>query len=297
MTTSVASVACLPLATPPMSAAPAVAAAAAAVMGLLFALAATPAAAAGRKEPPSVPESQAIDGIHDALRASDCALVASRLNDGLKRKYPSVYLLAGTLYEQGLCLKPDWERAARLYQQAHVAGEPQGLQRMIAGLAEGGRDRAAAMYWALEDPSGLPDECLAGRELRSEPEAYVAQLRRWPAGRLDACVYLVGVASAIAGEIEYPSVGTAYAVYGRYQMDFHPAAATVEWEELELRMGNMGGAISGDDVRERDSARVKQTLRTALQETSHRALRRFTKPADVPTQWRIQREFAFNIHG
>ena len=271
--------------------------AAAVVTGALLALVAASAGAAGRKEPPSKVEEQAVAGIHDALRASDCALVASRLNDGLKRKYPSVYLLAGTLYEQGVCLKPDWERAARLYQQANLAGEPQGLQRMIAGLAEGGRDRAAAMYWALEDPAGLPDDCLAGRELRNEPEAYVAQLRRWPAGRLEACVYLVAVASAIAGEIEYPSVGSAYAVYGRYRMDFQPAAATVEWEELELRLGDMGGAVSGDDVRDRDSARVKQTLRSALQETSHRALRRFTRPAGVPAAWRVQREFAFNIHG
>ena len=267
-------------------------------MGVLLALVAAPAGATGRKEPPSEVEEQAVAGIHDALRAGDCALVASRLNDGLKRKYPSVYLLAGTLYEQGLCLKPDWDRAARLYQQANDAGEPKGLQRMIAGLAEGGRDRAAAMYWALEDPAArLPEECEAGRGLRKEPEAYVAQLRRWPAGRLDACVYLVGVVNAIAGEMEYPSVGTAYAVYGRYQMDFHPATATVEWEELELRLGNMEGAISGDDLRDRDSSRVKQTLRTALQQTSHRTLRRFTKPADVPTQWRIQREFAFNIQG
>lgn len=270
----------------------------AATLGLLAVLAAAPAAAAGRKEAPSRPESQAVAGIHDALRAGDCALAAGRLNDGLKRKYPSVYLLAGTMYEQGLCLKKDWDRAARLYQQAHELGEPQGLERMIAGLAEGGRDRAAAMYWALEDPAlQLPEECKAGIELRNEPEAYVAQLRHWPAGRLEACVYVVGVLSAISGEIEYPSVGAAYSVYGRYRMDFRPATATVEWEELELRMGNMAGAISGDDVRDRDSSRVKDTLRQALQETSQRVLRRFTKPAGVPAQWRIQRDFAFNIQG
>lgn len=266
-------------------------------MGVLLVLVAAPAGAAGRKEPPGKVEEQAVAGIHDALRASDCALVASRLNDGLKRKYPSVYLLAGTLYEQGLCLKQDWDRAARLFEQANDAGEPQGRHRMIAGLAEGGRDRAAAMYWATEVPSGLPEECLAGRDLRHEPEAYVAQLRRWPAGRLDACVYVVGVANAISGEIEYPSVGAAYAVYGRYRMDFNPATATVEWEELDLRLGTMTGAMSGDDVRDRDSGRVQQTLRSALQETSHRALRRFTKPASVPATWRLQREFAFNIHG
>lgn len=270
---------------------------AAAVMGVLLALAAAPAGAAGRKEPPSKVEEQAVAGIHDALRASDCALVASRLNDGLKRKYPSVYLLAGTLYEQGLCLKQDWDRAARLFEQANDAGEPQGRHRMIAGLAEGGRDRAAAMYWAVEDPSGLPEECRAGHELRNEPEAYVAQLRRWPAGRLDACVYLVGVVNAISGEIEYPSVGTAYAVYGRYRMNFNPATATVEWEELELRLGTMMGAASGDDVRDRDSGRVQQTLRNALQETSHRALKRFARPAGVPAEWRLQRDFAFNLHG
>ena len=87
--------------------------AAAVVTGALLALVAASAGAAGRKEPPSKVEEQAVAGIHDALRASDCALVASRLNDGLKRKYPSVYLLAGTLYEQGVCLKPDCERAAR----------------------------------------------------------------------------------------------------------------------------------------------------------------------------------------
>ncbi len=271
--------------------------AAAALVGVMLALGAAPAGAAGRKEPPGEVEVQAVAGIHDALRAGDCALVASRLNDGLKRKYPSVYLLAGTLYEQGLCLKRDWDRAARLFEQAHDAGEPQGRQRMIAGLAEGGRDRAAAMYWALEDPSGLPEECQAGRDLRHEPEAYVAQLRRWPAGRLDACVYLVGVVNAIAGEIEYPSVGTAYAVYGSYRMDFHPATAAVEWEELDLRLGNMVGAMSGDDVRDRDSGRVRQTLRNALQETSHRALKRFNRPAGVPAAWRLQRDFAFNIHG
>ncbi len=268
------------------------------IAAALLALGATQAGAAGRKEPPTKPESQAIADIHDAMRAQDCGLAASRLNEALKRKYPSAYLLAGTMYEQGVCLKPDWERAARLYQQADAAGEPQGRLRMVAGMAAGNRDRAAAMYWALEDSTvRLPAECEAGRELRSEPEAYVAQLRKWPAGRLDACVYLVGVISAIAGEIEYPSMGVAYAIYGKYRMSFQPSTATIEWTEEDLRLGDMLGVSGGDDVRDRDSGRVRQTLRRALEETSQRTLRRFTKPAEVPGGWRFQQDFAFRIVG
>lgn len=267
-------------------------------VGAMLALGMSQAGADGRKEPPSKPESQAIAAIHDAMRARDCTLAASRLNDALKRKYPSAYLLAGTMYEQGVCLKPDWERASTLYQQATAAGEPQGRLRLVAGLAAGNRDRAAAMYWALEDAGQrLPAECEAGRELRGNPEAYVAQLRKWPAGRLDACVYVAGVVSAIAGEIEYPSMGTAYSIYGSYRMSFTPSTATVEWTERELRLGDMLGVSSGDDARDRDSARVRQTLRRELEETSQRALRRFAKPAEVPAGWRFQQDFAFQIAG
>jgi hypothetical protein len=268
-------------------------------VGATLALGATQAGAAdNRKEPPTKPESQAIAAIHDAMRAQDCTLAASRLNEALKRKYPSAYLLAGTMYEQGVCLKPDWDRAATLYQQATAAGEPQGRLRLVAGLAAGNRDRAAAMYWALEDAGlRLPAECEAGRELRADPDAYVAQLRKWPAGRLDACVYVAGVVSAIAGEIEYPSMGMAYSIYGNYRMSFNPSAATVEWTEQELRLGDMLGVSSGDNVRDRDSGLVRQTLRRELEETSQRTLRRFTRPADVPTGWRFQQDFAFHIVG
>lgn len=268
-------------------------------VGTLLALGVAQAGAAdSRKEPPSKPESQAIAAIHDAMRAQDCTLAASRLNEALKRKFASAYLLAGTMYEQGVCLKPDWERASTLYQQAAAAGEPQGRLRLVAGLAAGNRDRAAAMYWALEDQSlHLPAECEAGRDLRKDPDAYVAQLRTWPAGRLDACVYVAGVVSAIAGEIEYPSMGVAYSIYGNYRMSFNPSSATIEWTEQELRLGDMLGASTGDNVRDRDSGLIRQTLRRELEETSQRTLRRFTKPADVPTGWRFQQDFAFHIVG
>lgn len=265
---------------------------------VLLGLVATSAGAAGRKEPPSRVEQQAVAGIHDAMRSGgSCELAVSRLNDGLKRKYPSVYLMAGTMYEQGVCLKPDWDRAARMYQAANAAGEPKGLLKLVAGLAQGGRDRAAALYWAMESATqGLPDECTAGRELRDDPDAYVAQLRGWPAGQLDACVYVAGVVAAIGGDVEYPAIGTAYAVYGSYRMDFRPAAAAVEWTELELRLSDMGVA-SGDDVRDRDSRRVRDSLRRELQEASERALRRFTAPAGLPAGWRLQQIYTFNIMG
>lgn len=266
--------------------------------GALLALGAVSAGAANRKEPPSRPEQLALEGVHNAMQLGSCATAVERLNAGLKSRYPSVYLLAGTMYEHGICLKQDWDRAAVMYQQANDAGEPKGLLRLIAGLASGNRDRAAAMYWAqTPDTVAMPAECSAGKDLRADPDAYVAQLRSWPAGRLDACVYAVGVAAAIAGDVEYPSTGAAFSVYGRYRMEFNPSAATVDWVEEELRFGDLVGLSGGDDVRDRDSRKVKDSLRRHLEENSQRALRRFTRPADVPTGWRVRDIYAFNIVG
>ena len=96
----------------------------------------------------------AVDAIRVSIAAQDCRQAVERLKSGLKNEYPEVFLLAGSMYENGICVQRDWDRAVTFYVQAHDAGEKDGAARIAAGYADpaNGADVAAALWWAMQTP-------------------------------------------------------------------------------------------------------------------------------------------------
>jgi TPR repeat protein len=135
---------------------------------------------------------KASQAVVDAIAQRDCARAASQLNAGVAKGYPELMLLAGAMYEDGVCLKPSWERAISFYEKAAAAGRPEAVARIAAGYAApaGGRDAAAALWWALEARTALPAACTQVVAVADDADRFVNASKAWPARQVGACVYV-----------------------------------------------------------------------------------------------------------
>ena len=241
-------------------------------------------------------ERDLLGDVYKALQARDCKRAVERLNAGLARQFPDIYIMAGSMYEQGLCLSTNWERAERMYQLARSAGHGAGVLRLIAGYAHQRRDPASALWWAHQPGSAIaPAFCSAGEAAAKDPDAFVAALRAWPAGRLAQCTYVVGVLAAISGEVEYPSVAQDYAMSAELTMDFQPAAGKVDWATVDVTLEETAGVVDGDAMRDRNARSVQNSFRTYLSGVSDGVLARFARPDGIDPAWRVQQSYAFTF--
>lgn len=256
---------------------------------------ASPPAAAAERPIPTHGELVGLDSVQTALRHKDCASVVQRLNAGLKAEYPSFFILAGVLYEEGLCLKPNWERAERMYLQAQAAGHEGGLLRLVSGLAVKGRDPAAALWWAQRaDSLPLPADCMVHGPVREDADLFVATLRLWEPGRLAGCVYSAGVVATIAGDLEYPALAQDLSIVGEVSMVFEPASSSLQWQTVEVQALQMLGLVRRDMVNAQLSREARQSLENHLRQQGQLALARYERPAGIPAGWRIEMRFLFN---
>ena len=241
-------------------------------------------------------ESLAINGVIVALEHKDCSRAVARLNSGLAQSYPGFFMLAGSMYEDGLCLKPNWERAERMYLRAHEAGHADGMLRLVAGYAQGGRDPGAALWWAQRARRLLaPADCKVGPGDAEDPDRFVAVVRAWPRERMNACLYVLGVTARVMGDVDYPASALVFDIAGTVEMRFKPAAGTIEWRTLAIEEPQMMGVVDGDTLRDRGSRRVQRALETHLREIGTRALRAFPRPAGVPEAWESKTTFVFTL--
>lgn len=260
----------------------------------LAVLLAAPAVQAAQRPDMSAHERDLLGDVHKALQARDCKRAVERLNAGLARQFPDIYIMAGSMYEQGLCLSPNWERAERMYQLARSGGHGAGVLRMIAGYAHGRRDPASALWWAHQPGAELaPTFCRVDDAAAKDPDAFVAALRAWPAGRLAHCTYVVGVLAAISGEVEYPSVAQDYAMSANLTMDFVPSAGTVAWSTVDVTLEETAGLVDGDAMRDRNARSVQNSFRTYLSGVSDGVLARFARPDGIDPSWRAQQQYQF----
>jgi TPR repeat protein len=259
-------------------------------------LGAAAAGAAAREMRPEISRAEAewLAGVHSALNHRDCPRAVSRLNDGLEKRYPDAYMMAGAMYEMGLCVKAQWDRAATMYQRALAARHRGGQYRLVAGLAE--RDAPVALWWAQEgDAVMLPSECRVPAAAHRDAEAFAAALQAWPAGRLAACAYVAGVVAAVSGEVEYPGDALGMQIEGRIQMQFHPAQGRIDWRTAEIGRLALTGPVSGDREMDRSSAKASDALRRYLEEIGRRALARFKAPAGIDPDTVVKVEYVFTI--
>lgn len=253
------------------------------------------AAVAAQRPDESRAERLATESLAVAIEAKDCKLAVSRLNEGLASKYPGFYLIAGTMYEEGICLKANWERAQQLYLRGLESGHRGGAYKLVAGLAHGGRDPAAAVWWAQKLDVGLASPCRVTADVHGDAERYVATLKGWPAGRLAACAYTAGVLSTVSGDLEYPRTAVAYYMVGTIGMAFVPAESRFEWQTEELQMLQMQGVVAGEQLADRNTRDARDTLRRSLEQAGERALKRFERPAGIDPGWRLSAKFIFEI--
>jgi hypothetical protein len=253
------------------------------------------AALAAERPPESRAEARSVASVINALEHKDCERVVSRLNDGLAAKYPGIYMLAGALYEDGLCLKASWDRAQRMYQLAHESGHGGGMLKLVAGHALGGRDPAAALWWAQQARQALPPPCVVPEAQRGQPEDFVAVLRNWPPGVLESCLYTAGVMAALGAEAEYPSMALAHSIVGKVEMVFVPASGQITWRTIEVDAQQLFGVASGDTARNMGSRRVRSSLEDYLREVGERVLKRYQRPGGVPASWQMTGTYEFKF--
>jgi len=229
--------------------------------------------------------------VTDAVVRRDCVGAVAALNIGLSKGMPEVITLAGAMYEEGLCVKPNWDRAVSLYQRAANAGHPGVAARLAAGYASasGGRDKAAALWWAVRAKTALPTACTPAASV-DDPDRFVAALQAWPAGRLDACAYTAAVMANIQAEAEGegPSLASSFGLVGKIRVVFVPEKGSLDIVD-ELSEGANTGNLSADGVAiQAERRNARRNFVSGLRLRADNGFKRFDKPSALPAEWRAE---------
>lgn len=243
------------------------------------------------------PGESAVGSITLRIKAGDCAGAVDWLKDGLKAEYREVELLAGTMYDLGLCVRRDWSRAVAFYAKAYAAGLPEGAERLAAGYADpkNGPDAAAALWWAMKGRAFHDPGCGVPQDAANDPDRFVAVLSSWTPQRLSYCNYVVGVMSTISSELRYPELAADFALGGDFTLHFLPAVPRVEVQKGEAREYAVLGFIDGDALRDRSSKAVARSIEKTIKEVTDRALKRYPQPAGIPANSWADMKYTFEI--
>lgn len=237
---------------------------------------------------------KAVRAVSAAVSRGDCVAAASALNAGLAKSHPEVWLLAGAMFEEGLCLKASWERALNFYQRADGAGQPSAAARLAAGYATpaGGRDLAASLWWAARAKTALPGPCAQAAPLAGDPDRFIATLKGWPAGQVESCAYAGAVMSAVQGELAAPDLAASLGLEGTIRIAFVPAESRLDFSDDLVAAG---GLVADASTRDADARATRTALQEHLRQTADRALKRHAKPGAVPASWRVEAQHALRV--
>jgi TPR repeat protein len=244
--------------------------------------------------PPTESE-KAAQAVVGAIAERDCARAVAQLNAGLAKGHAELMLLAGAMYEEGVCLKPSWERGLALYEKAAAAGRPEALARIAAGYAApvGGRDNAAALWWALKARTAMPAACSSVAAWVDDADRFVNALRAWPAGQLGACVYVAAVLATLQGDVAGPDLASAYGYQGKVRFRFDANAGRIDIAE-ELVVAPQPAGVLADAAQRESALRASRVAFSArLRQAADRAQKRYDKPAGLPADWRAEAEFVY----
>ena len=240
-----------------------------------------------------------------AIEARDCTTAVRELNLALAGASTEALLFGGSMFEQGLCLKQNTERAARLYQRAADAGAGDARSRLAALYASptAGPDKGSAIWWALQANLPLPKPCVVGSEVRSNVDGFAQALSAWPAGMLDACVHVTGVLAALGSEfiispandsqagvaIDFrPATGNLDAGSTQVNQTLRDASARVTEAHSMTGVLQSGNAPSPEQLRAQQAQQELQALAKQVETIGRDALARFPRPANIDKDWRIQ---------
>lgn len=247
--------------------------------------------------PTDVDEQNAVIDIIERVNAKDCAGAIERLNAGLAADSPRVALLAGNMYEQGICLKPNLDRAAGYYITAHNGGEHAAAYRLAAAYAtpEAGPDPAAALWWLKQTKGRFGEQrCDVDKLDAEDPDRFVAALQKWSPARIATCNYLAGVVATIAGEAQYPRGPHQFEPDGTVMVRVTPALANVTvWT---LKEDGVFSAARADGEKYQQRATRRSRFERVVKEIADRALARYPQPAGVDPTWVQEFSMVFVAH-
>ncbi len=236
------------------------------------------------------PDREALNSVILQLQHKDCPAAISALNKGIKSQQPDLLLLAGSMYEHGLCLKPNWIAAEGYYLQANQAGNPGAIDKLIAGYARDNRDPAAAMYWnALSGRDSLPSACLFKPGLAQDPDKFVAELQGWKPERIAACVYVAGVTAQVRAELEFPQELVDRGMSGELHGNFNPATATFTWKTEHTSEMVTTRTVAFEE----STKRMKGILLKHANTISDRALLNYKQPPGIDPAWNAPITFTY----
>lgn len=257
------------------------------------------ATAAPVADPANDPDGLVVAGdVGRAIAARNCSLAVDSLKNGLKKNSPSVSLLAGSMYEHGMCVKQDWSASFGFYTLAFEGGLKEAAERLAAGYADpaNGPDIAAALWWGRHGRSFQLPGCTVTREAADDPDRFVAELATWSQAHLAGCNYIIGVMSMITAELKYPTRGIDQRLGGEFTLRFLPGQARVEVKRGETREYVLLGWIDDDALGERRKNQVTNIFEKALGDIANRALARYPQPAGIPAETQIEVKYNFGMN-
>lgn len=250
---------------------------------------------------PSIYGQRTVEEITNRIRVKDCAGAVDDLKTALKKDFAEVAMLAGGMYDNGICVKRDWERAVPFYIQAWQGGIKGGADRLAAGYADpaNGPDVAAALWWASRNRIGSRTlygikGCAVRKTAADDMDRFVAELRTWRQSRLQACNYMVGVMSTLEGEVKYPSMAYIYRVGGDVRIRFLPGLARIELEKGGSSEVQVHELANGDNASEPPGLNAGD-FEQAMGYVADRALRRYPRPDGIPADTLIKLDYHFRL--
>jgi hypothetical protein len=243
-----------------------------------------------------VPDPRETRGLRAYLDSNDCPGALQVVKAGIKARQPDVLLMAGTMMEEGICMKADWEKAVTIYEMAYQEGSPTAWSSMIAALALPGRDNGRALWYAAQGglPKGMPSGCIPTADPIKELDAFNTQLEHMAPGLFKACVYMVGVTNEVFGHVQFPPIALHYGVQGNLTMKFTPASGTIAWTFEQTADSTAKYRAMARDQFD-DERKIDKILLTYVTAKGKYALGRYARPDGIDPGIVLSSMFAFTI--
>ncbi len=145
------------------------------------------------------------DSLIDKISKGHCEAAVKQLNGMLATPSAATYLIAGSMFERGACLKPNAERAREFYGKAFGMGDAERAPVYLASLGAstaGGADVGQLLWWfsRIKGSDKYPVRPACRVEATEDVEAFTLMIGDWPIERRELCRMSVGLlvmASAI----------------------------------------------------------------------------------------------------
>ncbi|UUZ47674.1 hypothetical protein LP420_31620 [Massilia sp. B-10] len=198
------------------------------------------------------------------------------------------------MFETGLCVKENWDRAVYFYQLADKAGHKAAIHRLAAtACCCFYCDNALALWWAAQRTSDLPRDCIPAADPEQDPDGFAAALTRMPVGEFKACVYMTGVYSAIMGETEFPAAAARNGMFGDVMMAFALGLGTIDWTQDNVGQAMSEGVVDGNKANTESRRKLENSLLNYMRSVGTRTLARYSKPEGIDPAIRIRQKFTF----